>query len=151
MRYIDHCCFCSRFHLTMLSLSVNISAPESQFPSDSFDSTAHVAPASQPASMPWSLEHFLDSVDSIEALFVGASPTATSIASSPIPGHSTMNTSWPQNGKGSWSLEQFVTHSERIETICMGLHDHGAAKVHQRTLLADMECILACLEPQTPL
>ena len=39
-------------------------------------------------------------------------------------------------------MDQFVTYTERIDDIRLGLHDRAASKAHQRSLLAQMDAIL---------
>jgi hypothetical protein len=131
--------YCLSFpRLTLLSLLVNLSVAESVASNDVLDSGALLAQTAQPSSAPWALEHLLVSTDAIEAFPVSAS----SAASSSGPDQSSLNTQSPQDDGRPYSVDQFVTHRERIDDIRMGVHDPAASKARQRSLLAQMDAIL---------
>jgi hypothetical protein len=132
--------------LTLLSLLVNLSAPESAVSSDALGLGAPLAQAAQPTLVLWPLDHFLASTDAMEAFLVNVSGTAIKITSSSGSGQSSCNKQTPQNDERSWSMNQFVAHSERIDDIRMGLHDGAASKAHQQALSAQMDTILTCLQ-----
>ena len=147
MRYITYDYFYSSFpRLTPLSLFVSLSAPESVVSNDALSLGASLAQTAQPTSVPWPLDHFLASSDAMEAFLVNVSGTAIKIASSSESDQSSLNKQAPQNDGRSWSMDQFVAHSERIDDIRMGLHDHAASKAHQQALWAQMDTILTCLQ-----
>jgi hypothetical protein len=135
MRYIT----CGYFYLssprlTLLSLLVSPSAPESVVSSDVLGSEALLAQTARPTS----------STDPMEAFLISASSTAITVASSSGPDQSSRNTQGPQNDERSWSMDQFVAHRERIDDIRMGLHDRAASEAHLRVLLAQMDATLTC-------
>jgi len=147
MRYLTYDHFHLSFpRLTLLSLLINLSAPESAVSNDALSLGVSLAQTAQPTSVPWSLDHFLASTDAMEAFFVNVSGTAIKIALSSESDQSSHNKQAPQNDGRSWSMDQFVAHSERIDDIRMGLHDRGASKAHQQALLAQMDTILTCLQ-----
>jgi hypothetical protein len=82
----------------------------------------------------------------MEDFLVNVSGTAIETASSSRSDQSSPNKRAPQNDESSWSMDQFVTHSERIDDIRMGLQDRAASKAHQQALLAQMDTILTCLQ-----
>jgi hypothetical protein len=126
--------------LTLLSLFVNLSTLESTVSSDACDAGAPVEDVAQP-------EHFLTSTDTMEDLLVGISSAATQNTSWPGLDHSSINVPAPRSYTSSWGLNQFMTHSERIDDIRMGVHECAAAQVYQGTLLAQMDSILAMFQP----
>jgi hypothetical protein len=147
MRYITYDYFYPSLPLlTLLSLLVNLSAPESVVSNDILGLEALLAQTTQPTSVPWSLEHFLASTDAMEAFLVSVSGIAIEIASSSASDQSSRNKQAPQYDGRSWSMSQFVAHSERIDDICMGLHNRAASKAHQRALLGQMDTTLTCLQ-----
>jgi hypothetical protein len=148
MRYTKNYCYCSSFpHLTLVSLFVNLSAPESVVSSDGYGAGARIEHSAQPNSVLWSLEQFLTSTDRMEAFLVDGLGPASDAASLPGPNHSSSNMPAPQSDMGSWGLNRFVTHSERIDDIRLGSHNRAATKCHERTLLAQMDSILTVLQP----
>ena len=147
MRYTIHCSFCLPFPLMTLSLFVNMSAPGSTVWSDDSDTSTPLAHPHPQNEVPWSLDHFLKSTDAVEALFVGASAIFISTASSSVSDQSTTHTAPPRINGATWMLNQFVTHTERIDEILKGMHGRAAAKSRHRTLLAQMDSFLACLQP----
>ena len=134
--------------LTLLSLLVSLSAPESAVSNDVLDSGAPLAQTVEPTSVPWPLEHSLASTDTTEAFLVDASSAAIKIALSSGTGQSSCNKQAPQNDGRPWSVDQFMAHRERIDDIRMGLHDHTASEAHQKSLLAQMDAILTCFQPE---
>jgi hypothetical protein len=145
MRYTTYGNFYPSFpRLTLLSLLVRSSAPESVVSNDVPGSGTLLAQTARPTSLPWSLEHFLASTDPMEAFLVRASSTAIKVASSSGSDQSSRNTQAPQDDGRPWSMDQFVAHRERIDDIRMGLHDRAASKAHQRALSAQMDVILTC-------
>jgi hypothetical protein len=136
--------------LTLLSLLVNLSAPESIVSSDASDGGALVEEVAPPTSMLPALEHFLTSTDTMDDLLVGDLGTATQNASWPGLDHSSSNVPAPQSYTSSWGLTQFTNHSERIDDIRMGVHERAAAELYQSTLLAQMDGILAVFQPNDP-
>jgi hypothetical protein len=141
MRYITYGNSYPSFpRLTLLSLLVNPSASESVVSNNVLGSGALLAQTARQTS----LEHFLASTDPMEAFLVSASSTMIEIASSSESDQSPPNTQAPQNDESSWSIDQFMAHRERIDDICMGLHDRAASKAHQRALFAQMDAILTC-------
>jgi hypothetical protein len=147
MRYMTYDYFHPNFlRLTLLSLLVSLSAPESAVSSNALGLGAPLAQTAQPTSVPWSLDHFLASTDAMETFLVNVSGTAIKIASSSGSDQSSRNKQTPQNDERSWSTNQFVAHSERIDDIRMGLHDRAASKAHQQALFAQMDTILTCLQ-----
>lgn len=152
MRYENNGFFCPKSSsLTLLSLLVNLSAPESVVSSDAFDSDAPRKHITQPTPVPWSLEHFLTSTNAMEAFLVGASRSTTHISSSTSPDQSSNDPPPYQNDTRSWGLNQFVTHSERIDRICLDWHGSAAAKIYTRILLAQIDSILTVFQPVTQL
>ena len=147
MRYITYDYFYPSFpRLTLLSLLVGLSAPESVVSNDALSLGAPLAQTARPTSVPWSLDHFLASTDAMEAFLVNVSGTAIKIASSSESDQSSCDKQAPQNDGRSWSMDQFVAHSERIDDIRIGLHDRAASKAHQQALSAQMDTILTCLQ-----
>jgi hypothetical protein len=145
MRYITCGYFYLSFpRLTLLSLLVSPSAPESVASNDVLGSEVLLAQTARPTSVPWPLEHFPASADPTEAFLVSASSTVIQIASSSGSDQPSRNTQGPQNDGRSWSVDQFVAHRERIDDIRMGLHDRAASEAHRRVLLAQMDAILTC-------
>jgi hypothetical protein len=132
--------------LTLLSLLVNLSAPESVVSNDALGLGAPPAQTAQPTSVPRSLDHFIASTDAMEAFLASVSGTAIKTASSSGSDQPSCDKQAPQNDERSWSMDQFMAHSERIDDIRMGLHDRAASEAHQRTLSAQMDTILTCLQ-----
>lgn len=148
MRYKGHGFFYANFSsLTLLSPLVSLSALESVGSSDAFDSDAPLGHIAQPASVPWSLEHFITSTDNMEAFLVGASRSTTHIASSTSQDQSSSNSPPSPNNTSSWGLNQFMMHSERIDKIRLDWHGSAAAKIYTRILLARIDSILTVFQP----
>ena len=114
--------------------------------SDAFGSGTTSVNAAQPTQASWSLENFLNSTDALQAFFVGASSDAIDIALPTLSHDSATDTTIPRNDRALWGLTHFLTHNERIDNVRMGVDHFAAAQAHQRTLLAQMDIILARLQ-----
>src|SRR5271154_1741206 len=104
MRYMTYGYFHPNFlRLTLLSLLVSLSPPESAVSSDALGLGAPLAPTAQPTLVLWPLDHFLASTDdAMEAFLVNVSGTAIKITSSSGSGQSSCNKQTPQNDERSW-------------------------------------------------
>jgi hypothetical protein len=131
-------------------LYVNLSTAGSIVSNDACNIRNPVEDIHPPIPVLWSPENSPASTGTLESSLNGASSIAPQILLLAGLDNSAHNMPASQSETSSWGLNQFVSHHERIDDICLGSNDRAAKKVHMHNLLAQLDGILSILHPTTP-